>query len=385
MSLKAYIRDRKSPIAEFLRSQFPNDRSFLADARKQVRQAATIRPVADVRWDIIGMAFDYRLRYYFEVIPFEELVAYKGACLIKDSGAMPLLGELDFHWNGRKSDAIQIFDKASGKLVFSYYPDRHGGWGDGGSSDELRAKAFQLGEKVALGEIAQQESSAFPLRSDLRAFGESLKGLTDTNPPVATKLPRSLEDELNRHCVVLALLEEAFRTHYIHDEFVNDTSGNADVLLGIADTHWIDDMRDLSWTFYDKYAHLALRQTVLNPTFEGSRDVGGADADLIIDGTLIEIKCTIKDEIQADWLRQLLGYVLLDYSDKLGITGLGFYMARQGLLLQWDLDEVLGKLCQGKPPAIAELRNRFREINRKPTLEARTCGSACTKVKLGTL
>ena len=85
MSLKAYIRDRKSPIAEFLRSQFPNDRSFLADARKQVRQAATIRPVADVRWDIIGMAFDYRLRYYFAVTPYEELVAYKGARLFTEA------------------------------------------------------------------------------------------------------------------------------------------------------------------------------------------------------------------------------------------------------------------------------------------------------------
>ena len=77
---------------------------------------------------------------------------------------------------------------------------------------------------------------------------------------------------------------------------------------------------------------------------------------MIVDGTLIDIKCTIKNEIQADWLRQVLGYVLLDHSDRYRITGIGIYMARQGLLFQWDLEEALEKLCPGTPPTIAELR-----------------------------
>ena len=83
---------------------------------------------------------------------------------------------------------------------------------------------------------------------------------------------------------------------------------------------------------------------------------------MIVDGTLIDIKCTSKNESQADWLRQVLGYVLLDYSDRYRITGIGIYMARQGLLFRWDLEEALEELCSGETPTIVELRARFREV-----------------------
>ena len=89
-------------------------------------------------------------------------------------------------------------------------------------------------------------------------------------------------------------------------------------------------MRKLSWKFYDDYNYLIALPHTLNPTFEGSRDVGGADADLVVNGTLIDIKTTVRPEIKPDWIRQLLGYVLLDYSVRHQIKAIGLYMARQG-------------------------------------------------------
>ena len=79
MSLTGHLKDRNSPICQFLRTQFPNTRSFLEEARKQIRRPGTIQPDEDVPWGVIGTALDYRIRYYFDVTPYNELAAYKGA------------------------------------------------------------------------------------------------------------------------------------------------------------------------------------------------------------------------------------------------------------------------------------------------------------------
>ncbi|MFA4861416.1 hypothetical protein [Methanoregula sp.] len=51
---------------------------------------------------------------------------------------------------------------------------------------------------------------------------------------------------------------------------------------------------------------------ILNPTFGfASKVVGGADADLIIDDTLIEIKTTINPKFERDYFNQLIGYMVL--------------------------------------------------------------------------
>ena len=362
MSLASYIEDRKSPVSEFLRAQFTNERSFLASARKQVRQSITMRQDVAVRWDIIGMAFDYRLRYYFAVTPYEELVAYKGAHLFTEAQSEPLLGDLAYHWTGRRTDPIEIFDKNTGKVIYNYLAERNGGWSSIDPNHKLFFKAHELGSMVANGEIAGSASAGAPLKLEFRDFFDSLSRITQDNSPVGRKLPEDMEDELNRHCVVLALMEEAIRVSRVSNVLAKGRYVDARALIAIPKAHWIDDLRELSWRFYDEYGHLASRPFVLNPTFDGSRHVGGADADLIVDGTLIDIKCTSKNEIQADWLRQVLGYVLLDYSDRYRITGIGIYMARQGVLFQWDLEEALEKLCSGETPTIVELRDRFREV-----------------------
>ena len=228
--------------------------------------------------------------------------------------------------------------------------------------DDLYYKAVALGERVASGEISHQDAGVVALTPEFVEFFDSLNGTMRANAPIGRKLPQHLEDGINRHCIVLALLEEGYRTTRMNNVLIRGDFSDADALISIAEDHWIDDLRELSWKFYDRCGHLTAQPSVLNPRFDGSKDVGGADADLILDGTLIEFKCTIKKEIQADWLRQVLGYVLMDYSDKYRINRIGIYMARQGLLFRWDLDEALEELCSGETPTIVELRARFREV-----------------------
>lgn len=79
---------------------------------------------------------------------------------------------------------------------------------------------------------------------------------------------------------------------------------------------------------------------LLNPTFgEASRLVGGADADIVIDDTLIEIKTTIKWDFKRDYFSQLIGYYCLyciggvdGLPKKRKIKNFAIYFSRQAYL-----------------------------------------------------
>lgn len=299
MSLSWHLRNKNSPINQFLQEQFPNTKAapFLVDARKQLRAAETIWPNAVLsRTDLsaIGIAMDYRLRYYFDVTPVEKLIAFVGAFFLGGSVGGPAPRSL-----------------------------------------------------IGLTDI----------------FFFNLENFTSQCQPVSRRLPAVEEDVLNSYCVVLALFEQVFRGGISpNSPLVRDTLKDVDDLLGLAESLWLDDMRRLSWSFYDGLNHLLELPHILNPTFDGSVNVGGADADLIVDGTLIDIKTSIKPQIAAYFIRQLLGYALLDYSNHYHIDNIGLYMSRQGILFKWGLDEVIAALCPGQPPSIAELRAKFQEV-----------------------
>ena len=101
---------------------------------------------------------------------------------------------------------------------------------------------------------------------------------------------------------------------------------------------------------------------ILNPAFEGSQDVGGADADLILDGCLIDIKATVNPRVANLWIYQLLGYVLLDYSGQYQIDEVGFYLARQGVLLKLPLQELLNRLSGDLTTSLYDLRDDFHKV-----------------------
>ena len=125
MSLTSHIADPQSPVARFLRNEFGNDRSFLATARRQIREAPIIRQAAKVPLGTIATAADYRFRYYFAVTPHEELVAYRGARRIAEFRSRPLLSKLGYRWSGCRSDRIEIFDKATGRTIWNHLPERN--------------------------------------------------------------------------------------------------------------------------------------------------------------------------------------------------------------------------------------------------------------------
>lgn len=354
MTLISHLRNNSSPICKFLRSEFPNTKNFLADARKQVRASTVIRQNENVPWSTIGTALDYRIRFYFSITPTRELAAYCGARILTDKQPTPR-SIIDFGFERYDSD-LRIFDKASGKLIFIYsgIHDDLRKVAIGPMDDETFFRAQDFVEKIVSGKVHEYADAQLPLKSEFRVFFGSLENQLNLDFLGKTKLHEPEEDELNRHCIALAFMEAVYRGGELpHSPLISP------------EPHWLDDMRELSWKFYDDHNHLLSLPHTLNPAIEGSYDVGGADADLIVDGALLEIKTTVRPEIDLNWIRQLLGYVLLDYSDSHQINAIGLYMARQGILFQWELEDAIQRLSGDILADIRVLRERFRDLARR--------------------
>lgn len=78
-------------------------------------------------------------------------------------------------------------------------------------------------------------------------------------------------------------------------------------------------------------------QLILNPQFHAAGRVGGADADVMIDDLLLEVKATRHLHLDGTYLQQLTGYLVLDrlagtVGSTTPIRRLGVYYARHGVL-----------------------------------------------------
>lgn len=91
------------------------------------------------------------------------------------------------------------------------------------------------------------------------------------------------------------------------------------------------------------------KKCFLNPNFgEASKMVGGADADLIIDDMLIEIKTTKRLEMRRETYNQLIGYYILyriaginGMTEINNIKKLGVYFSRYGYLHLYNIEDII--------------------------------------------
>lgn len=111
------------------------------------------------------------------------------------------------------------------------------------------------------------------------------------------------------------------------------------------------DIEDIEKQFslIDSKLFKSQNRCLLNPTFDkGSQLVGGADADLIIDDKLIDVKTTKKLELPLSDFCQIIGYLLLhriggttSHSEKFTIEQLGIYYSRFGYLFLFDVKDLI--------------------------------------------
>jgi hypothetical protein len=145
-------------------------------------------------------------------------------------------------------------------------------------------------------------------------------------------------DELLACCLKLSVLESFYRSG-ISDAFENFKVNKNDV----KDLKAICDNLDFN-SFKEKH------YIELNPSFgRASKAIRGADADLILDNTIVDIKCTKNLEIDRDDYNQILGYYALNTIEKNTkskrpeINSVAIYFARYKAFVSFDLEDVIIK------------------------------------------
>ncbi|KGR89875.1 hypothetical protein CD30_14920 [Ureibacillus massiliensis 4400831 = CIP 108448 = CCUG 49529] len=116
-------------------------------------------------------------------------------------------------------------------------------------------------------------------------------------------LGESVDDtQLMEDCMILGNLDAFYRSNYIHEQGVFYVSEKD-----------ITDLLNLTRETQKFSSLFIMNHTLIcNPSFEkASILVGGADADILIDSTLIEIKTESQFGYKADHMRQLIGYYIL--------------------------------------------------------------------------
>lgn len=142
-------------------------------------------------------------------------------------------------------------------------------------------------------------------------------------------------DKLFRSALLLSQLDIIFRAHYFDPKF------------GIYNSEDIKDLKALTKLINDKH-FVAKKKSYFNPTFgEGSMLVGGADADLILDDLLIDIKATKHLTLDREYFNQLIGYYVLSLIGGVStnkqarpIKRVGIYFARHGQLWTIPISEL---------------------------------------------
>jgi hypothetical protein len=203
------------------------------------------------------------------------------------------------------------------------------GWSGTAFDYALRFYLQKLNPSAKVRRWLAEESAAivFASRESARTK-KRVRGIVETAKDCVCSYLKSKDHakpnrELIRAAVDLAQLDLVYRIglldlHRINDALIEDV----DNMLALVRP---DDFR-------------AKRTCVLNPTFGAASElVGGADGDLVLDGTLIDIKVNKTLEMGRDIFNQLFGYYCLSCIGGIDgcrrkITCVAVYFARFGIL-----------------------------------------------------
>lgn len=169
-----------------------------------------------------------------------------------------------------------------------------------------------------------------------------------------------ITDSLLKGVIGLAQLDVIYR------------SGFVDENLGVAHRADVRDLRNLI-SLVKPTEFRARRICLLNPTFGiGSRLIRGADADLFVDGMLIDIKATKKGDLRREYFDQLLGYLALHeiwgldgLKRKPKISKLAVYSARYAFWQVLNVKDVIN--VKTFPSFLQWFKERVEQLRRRKT------------------
>ncbi|MFD6691042.1 hypothetical protein ACFWEV_34885 [Streptomyces bacillaris] len=190
----------------------------------------------------------------------------------------------------------------------------------------------------------------------------------------AHPLPRAQEEEehLARLLLAAAWYAVAARTMigFVHTPLFQAVADDPDAfslgrLLALPNEDMVADVvaqvfRAAQGDLVGLRAGTAAADCVGGPTFPEVNIT--ADADLVVDGLLLEFKSSRHVKVlpqRTIW--QLLGYLLLDHADRYRVDAVGVVQTRTGRLITWPVDTFL-ELLGARRRDLTELREVFAEL-----------------------
>lgn len=341
MPLTAAIADPIHPVARWFAQRFPHidrlqagwDAAFAGATTLRPRSPAGVRPA----WPRLGGAIGQRIALAVDPSPPRT----------------PLAGL-----------ALHLDDDSVRHRTAAMFPGHHHLAGDPRAANSRRlpdGRWLQLPPAVYGRRQLAAEDTAGVEDFLARLAGFITRHLHPPGPPNA-----GVERQAARACWALALFEELARggPDRIPERLPPDRDLDADHLMGLAPAYAVDDLTALGLDFAEHgWPQLAALHhgtgtpsAVADPAFI----VGWAEGDLVIGGTLIDVKATIRPQLRADWVHQLLGYTLLDGADLYGIRRVGIYLPRQTRLVVWPVDELLATLAD-QPLTLDQARGELAD------------------------
>lgn len=149
-----------------------------------------------------------------------------------------------------------------------------------------------------------------------------------------------MTNEVIKTVILMSQLDLIFRGGYLYRN------------IGKVDRRDILDLKSML-SIIPKNIFTAKSICLLNPTFgDAGKLIGGADADIVIDNRIIDIKTVKKCEIRRDNFNQIIGYYILGRIGGIGenhrvdasdIEEIGVYFSRFGKCCLFDVDTIINQ------------------------------------------
>ncbi|MCD5422473.1 hypothetical protein LRS71_23450 [Rhodococcus pyridinivorans] len=227
------------------------------------------------------------------------------------------------------------------------------------------ANLVPLTAQGGYGALARRHLDAAHLLTGLTEATKAVLAAAGLIGSTGIELPGRSEDDLIRLCVVAGQLDQLYRKY---ESVVRttplldgDTVATLEQAIAQVPSRVVDDLHDQVTRANDGLGPLRASATKVTAglEFAGSHLIG-ADADLLVDGLLLDIKA--KNEattIKKPEVYQLAGYVLLDFDDIHRIEQVGIYWTRHGVMRTFSVPVFFELL--GATAPIDELRGRLRD------------------------
>ncbi len=320
MPLTAELRNPASPLRGWFEARLPHVDRLTEAWSAHLRAVPTVRPASQqgrLPWGTLGGAIQHRINFALSGAP----------PLFALLGAGGLTGDPGFRH--RAAARFPTHAALSSRRCADLLPVGH--------------------DRVIVLPINDEDDIEAPVDADMAAglegFFVRLAGFLTRHGLPGARPPPAVEGRLAQVCWALALLEARYRSG--DDTWIPGSLEELtpEFLLGLAPHYALSDLPAVISLLYDRglAALHDLGSVVANPPV---LVLGWADGDLVLGDCLIDVKATTHPHrLDPEWLYQLVAYALLDAADLFRIRRVGVYLARQGTLVCWALDQLVALLA----------------------------------------